>query len=110
MANPLTTHKEKRRLEQLRVKLQKGRSVGSLRPEKLDGVALRISVAASADWVLLIDAWAERRGVSRSILIREATLAGLETWLEQQSEKEEATGEFLLQGDEASLAVVPGDR
>lgn len=75
-----TVNKERKRLAEIRETLRDGRQPNNVRPGRLDGPALRISIAVSADWLAVIDHCAERRGVSRSVVVREAALDGLETW------------------------------
>ena len=99
-----TIKRERERLAEIRAALRDGRQLHRVRPGRLDGAALRISIACPADWLAVIDLCAERRGVSRSVVIRDAALAGLEVWYAEDVER--AAAEPMLD-DDANLGALP---
>ena len=104
-----TVKKERERLAKLKKEFRESRDpvAGNLR----GAPSLRVSLAVNAEWLAIIDDCAERRGVSRSAIVREATLIGLERWWQEdlalgRAERELAEQEPVLD-DDASLAALP---
>ena len=100
--------RERKRVTEIREKLRDGRETYRVRPGRLEGAALRISIACPGDWLAVVDEYAERRDVSRSVLIREAALFGIDRWLEEDDARRAA--EPMLDEDSTldALDAVPG--
>ena len=105
-----TVKKERERLAKLKKEFREGRDpvAGNLR----GAPSLRVSLAVNAEWLAIIDDCAERRGVSRSAIVREATLIGLDGWWQEdlalaRAERELAEQEPVLDAADASLAALP---
>ena len=100
--------RERKRLAELREKLRNGRETGKYRPGRLEGAALRMTITATADFRAMIDDYAERRGISRSVLIREAALFGIDRWLEEDDARRAAEPMIDPGYADASLGALPG--